>query len=65
MAFSELRQYKVRQGKMDDWIRMMNEELIPFQISKGMVITGNFREESEGARHFREAGTLPDQAFLN
>ncbi len=52
MAFFELRQYKVRQDKMDEWVRMMDEEIIPFQISKGMVITGNFRGESDDSVYF-------------
>lgn len=52
MAFFELRQYKVRQGKMDEWVRMMDEEIIPFQISKGMVITANFRGESDDSVYF-------------
>lgn len=52
MAFFELRQYKVRQGKMDEWVRMMDEEIIPFQISKGMVITGNFTGESDDSVYF-------------
>ena len=26
-------------GKMDEWVRIMEEEIIPFQVSKGMVIT--------------------------
>lgn len=47
MAFFELRQYKVQPGKMDEWVRLMEEEIIPFQISKGMVITGSFRAESD------------------
>ena len=47
MAFFELRQYKVRPGKMDEWVRLMDEEVIPFQISTGMVITGNFSGESD------------------
>ena len=51
-AFFELRQYKVRQGKIDDWVRMMDEEIIRFQISKGMVITGNFSGESDDSVYF-------------
>jgi len=47
MAFYELRQYKVRPGKMDEWVRIMEEEIIPFQISKGMVICGSFRGETD------------------
>tara|TARA_A100001037_G_C14946515_1_gene543008 strand:- start:373 stop:696 length:324 start_codon:yes stop_codon:yes gene_type:complete len=47
MAFYELRQYPVLPGKMDEWVRFMEEEIIPFQVSKGMVITGSFRGEDD------------------
>ena len=47
MAFYELRQYKVLPGKMDEWVRIMEQEIIPFQVSKGMVICGSFRGETD------------------
>jgi len=47
MAFYELRQYKVLPGKIDEWVGIMEEEIIPFQVSKGMVITGSFRGETD------------------
>jgi NIPSNAP protein len=47
MAFYELRQYKVLPGKMDEWVKIMEQEIIPFQVSKGMVITGSFRGETD------------------
>jgi hypothetical protein len=47
MAFYELRQYKVLPGRMDDWVKMMEQEIIPFQVSLGMVITGSFRGEAD------------------
>jgi hypothetical protein len=47
MEFYELRQYKVLPGRMDDWVRMMEQEIIPFQVAKGMVITGSFRGEKD------------------
>ena len=47
MAFYELRQYKVRPGKLAEWIKIMEEEIIPFQVAKGMVICGSFRGESD------------------
>ena len=40
MAFYELRQYKVLPGQMDLWVKYMEEEIIPYQVSKGMVICG-------------------------
>jgi hypothetical protein len=47
MAFYELRQYKVLPGKMNEWVKIMEEEIIPFQVSKGMVICGSFRGETD------------------
>ena len=49
MAFYELRQYKVLPGKMAGWIEIMEKEIIPFQISKGMVITGSFQGETDSS----------------
>ena len=43
--FYELRQYKIQPGKMDEWVALMEEVIIPFQVSKGMVIVGSFRGE--------------------
>ena len=47
MAFYDLRQYKVLPGKMSAWVKIMEEEIIPFQISKGMVICGSFCGETD------------------
>ena len=47
MAFYELRQYEIRPGKMDEWLKLMEEEIIPFQIEQGMVIAGSFRGEED------------------
>jgi hypothetical protein len=49
MAFYELRQYKIRPGKMDAWLQVMENDIIPFQVAKGMVITGSFRGETDNA----------------
>jgi len=51
MAFYELRQYKVLPGKLDEWVKIMEEEIIPFQVSKGMVITGSFRGETDESKY--------------
>jgi hypothetical protein len=47
MAFFELRQYEIRPGKMEEWLKHMQEVIIPFQVAKGMVITGSFRGETD------------------
>lgn len=47
MAFYELRQYEIRPGKMAEWLKLMEEEIIPFQIEQGMVIAGSFRGEED------------------
>jgi hypothetical protein len=41
-VFFELRQYRVKDGRREDWVRFMEQEIIPFQISKGMVVSGSF-----------------------
>jgi hypothetical protein len=45
--FFELRQYRLRPGKREEWIEYMEGEIIPFQISKGMVVVGSFVGEEE------------------
>jgi hypothetical protein len=47
MAFYELRQYKIRPGKMQEWLDFMQTKIIPFQVEKGMVIAGSFRGEED------------------
>ncbi|MSP01346.1 MAG: NIPSNAP family containing protein [Acetobacteraceae bacterium] len=51
MAFYELRQYHVLPGKMDEWVKIMEEEIIPFQVSKGMVITASYRGETDASAY--------------
>ena len=45
--FYELRQYRTKPGQRDNWVKCMEEEIIPFQVSKGMVIMGSFVGEEE------------------
>jgi hypothetical protein len=41
----ELRRYLARPGKRDELVRLMDEEIIPFQISCGVVVVGSFVDE--------------------
>ena len=45
--FFELRQYRCNPGKRDVWVAFMEEVIIPFQVSKGMVIVGSFVGQEE------------------
>jgi hypothetical protein len=47
MAFYELRQYVIKPGKMADWVKLMEEQILPFQVGKGMVVTGSYRGETD------------------
>ena len=47
MPFFELRQYRSQPGKRDQLVRWMEETVIPFQSSKGMVIIGSWVGEQE------------------
>ena len=53
--FFELRIYEVYKKKMPDWIKFMNEEIIPFQREKGMEINGTFIMNSSD-NFFEEGG---------
>ena len=43
----ELRQYRILGGQRDTWVKFMEEVLIPYQVSKGMVIVGSFIAEED------------------
>ena len=45
--FFELRQYRIKGGQRERWVKLMEEEIIPFQISKGMVVIGSFVGQEE------------------
>ena len=43
----ELRQYRIKPGRQADWVEFMENVIIPFQQSKGMVILGSFTQEDD------------------
>ncbi len=45
--FFELRQYRIKKGKMKQWVKYAEDILIPFQISQGMVVVGTFVGQEE------------------
>ena len=36
---------------MDEWVRCMEEVIIPFQVAHGMVIAGSFRGEEDDSTY--------------
>jgi len=40
--FFELREYRIKDGKRERWVKLMENKIIPFQVSKGMVFVGSF-----------------------
>ena len=45
--FFELRQYHIRPGQRGNWVKCMEEEIIPFQVKMGMVVLGSFLGEED------------------
>ena len=43
----ELRQYTIEPGQRERFVQLMEEKIIPFQTSKGMVILGSFVAEED------------------
>lgn len=44
--FFELRQYNIKSGQRKNWVQLMEEEILPFQLSKGMIVVGSFVSEN-------------------
>ncbi len=47
MSFLEVRQYVIRPGKADEWEKLFDTVIIPFQTARGMVCGGSFRGETD------------------
>ncbi|SDG98438.1 NIPSNAP protein [Lentzea fradiae] len=45
--FYEIRRYQVQPGRRDEWVRYMEDVIIPFQTGKGMSITASFVDEED------------------
>ncbi len=43
----ELRQYRIKDGLRDEWVKLMEEKIIPFQTLKGVVVVGSFIASEE------------------
>ncbi|GAA1560356.1 NIPSNAP family protein [Kribbella lupini] len=45
--FYEIRRYQTQPGRRDEWVRYMEEAVIPFQIEQGMTVTASFVDEED------------------
>lgn len=45
--FYEIRRYQVRPGRRDEWVRYMQDTVIPFQVGRGMSVTASFVDEED------------------
>ena len=45
--FFEFRQYTLRPGKRDEWVKFFESNVAPYQISRGMVVVGSFVDEQD------------------
>lgn len=43
----ELRQYRMKPGQRDRWVKLMDEVIIPYQMSKGMVVAASYVGEAD------------------
>jgi hypothetical protein len=44
-VFYEIRYYQSQPGRRQEWIRYMEEVVIPFQASKGITVVASFTDE--------------------
>jgi quinol monooxygenase YgiN len=45
--FYEIRHYQTEPGRRDEWVRYMEDVVIPYQQSKGMSVTASFVDEED------------------
>ena len=43
----ELRQYRLKPGQRQRWVKWMEEKIIPFQVLKGVVVVGSFTADED------------------
>jgi hypothetical protein len=46
-AFFEIRRYQARPGRRDEWVRYMEDVVVPYQQGKGMTVVASFVDEED------------------
>ncbi|MEM7260192.1 MAG: NIPSNAP family protein [Pseudomonadota bacterium] len=52
MAFYELRRYRVRDGRMQNWLQLMETQILPFVVSEGMVVTASYCDQEDDSLYY-------------
>ena len=47
MSLFEIRHYQIKDGAMAEWISFMEDRIVPFIVSKGMVVTAMFESDED------------------
>ncbi|MEP1206146.1 MAG: NIPSNAP family protein [Rhizobiaceae bacterium] len=47
MSIFEIRHYQIKEGGMAEWLPFMEHKIVPFIVSKGMVVTALFESEDD------------------
>ncbi|MFL5997266.1 MAG: NIPSNAP family protein [Streptomyces sp.] len=45
--YYEIRHYQIQPGRREEWVRYMEEVIIPFQAAQGMDVTASFVDEED------------------
>ncbi len=51
MPFFEVREYTMRRGREADWVRLMDQRIIPLVTRQGMVVVGSFVDEADPSHY--------------
>ena len=43
----ELRQYRLKPGQRERWVKWMEEKIIPYEVGLGVVVVGSFIAEED------------------
>jgi hypothetical protein len=46
-VYYEIRRYRTRPGRREEWVRYMEDVVLPFQTSLGMDVTASFTDEED------------------
>ncbi|MGW3063610.1 hypothetical protein ACWDA8_08845, partial [Streptomyces sp. NPDC001130] len=57
--YYEIRRYQAQPGRREEWVRYMEDVVLPFQTSLGMDVTASFIDDEE--RQAESTGSINSQ----